>query len=217
MGLFDIFTGSSAKKYTNQAIGALNQGKTEGLGYLDTGLGNASDYIGQAGNLYEPYAQQGGQANQLYGDSLGLNGTEGNQRAVSAFQTNPGYQFGLDQGIQAIQRNGSALGNLNSGNTDLGLLKYAQGYADQNYNNWQNQLQGLGSQGLQAIGAQGDTLGSLANLYSNTGAQKANIATNTAAGIGNAYTNLGTSLTNASGNIWGALLGTAKAFTTPGK
>lgn len=77
-----------------------------------------------------------------YADAMGLNGAAGTARAQDAFQTGPGYQFSLDQGLQALERNASRYGRSNSGNTDLDLMKYATGYADQNYNNW---LSGLSS------------------------------------------------------------------------
>lgn len=78
----------------------------------------------------------------LYADAYGLNGAAGTARAQDAFRTNPGYQFGMDQGLQALERNASKYGRSNSGNTDLDLMRYAQGYADQAYGDWRNGLAG---------------------------------------------------------------------------
>lgn len=217
MGLFDIFTGSSSKKARNEQIGAINQGKTEGLGYLDSGQTNAAGAFNKAAGLYDPYVQSGYKSNQLYSDALGLNGAEGNKNAQSAFQTSPGYQFGLDQGEQSLLRHQSAIGGLQSGNTSVDLTKYAQGYADQNYGSWMDRLQGLSSQGLSATSGQAGSLGSLGNLYSNTGAQKANVATGAATQTANAWGDWATAQNAASGNIWGGVLGGVKLFTGLGK
>jgi hypothetical protein len=77
----------------------------------------------------------------------------------------PGYQFQLDQGMNAIQGSAAARNNLLSGRTLRGLTEFGQqlgtGYADQAYNrelgafqNQQNQLQALMQGGLSAGGAQ---------------------------------------------------------------
>ena len=42
----------------------------------------------------------------MYMNSLGLNGAAGNQAAVNAFQTGPGYDFQMHQGLNAINRRG---------------------------------------------------------------------------------------------------------------
>lgn len=73
---------------------------------------------------------------------MGLNGADGYARAEAAFRTGPGYQFALDQGLDAVARKGSAMGRLDSGNTDLDLMRYATGYADQAWGNWMNGLNG---------------------------------------------------------------------------
>lgn len=58
-------------------------------------------------------------------------------------QQAPGYQFGLQQGIGALQAGAAANGSLLTGGTQNALDQYAQNYADTNYNNVYNQaLQG---------------------------------------------------------------------------
>jgi hypothetical protein len=207
MGIFDIFTGNASKKALNQQIATQNAGKKEAYGFLDTGLNNATGLYGQAGGMFDPYAQGGLKGQNLYSDALGINGAQGNQNAVNAFQTSPGYQFGMDQGIQALERRASAQGNLQSGNTNLDTLKYAQGYANNNYNDWLSRLQGVGAQGLQATGSQAGLLSDLGNQNINVTGAKANAATGVANNISNAYGNYAAAQNNASGNIWGALLG----------
>jgi hypothetical protein len=94
-------------------------------------------------------------------------------------QNDPGYQFRLQQGQQALQNSAAARGGLLTGGTAKALNDYAQNSASQEYGNVYNRalqgyqtnannfytnqantygrLAGLGQQGLQA----GSTLGSL--------------------------------------------------------
>lgn len=78
----------------------------------------------------------------LYADALGVNGADGSTRATEAFRTNPGYEFARDQGLQAIERNASKYGRLDSGNTDTDMGRFAIGTADQAYGDWLSRLSG---------------------------------------------------------------------------
>jgi hypothetical protein len=80
---------------------------------------------------------------RAYGDAVGANGTDGYARARTNFQTDPGYQFQMDQGQQALNRAHAAAGNLNSGNADADTLKFSQGLADQSYGNYVSRLAAL--------------------------------------------------------------------------
>lgn len=51
------------------------------------------------------------------------------------FQTDPGYQWRMDQGIQALDRSASARGLLFSGGELKALDRYNQGFASNEYNN----------------------------------------------------------------------------------
>ena len=90
----------------------------------------------------------------LYADALGVNGADGSARATGAFQTSPGYQFGLEQGEQSIMRNNSALGRLQSGNTDVDLMRYGVGAANSEYGDWLGRLSGYN--GMYGNGVQAD-------------------------------------------------------------
>ena len=83
---------------------------------------------------------------------------------LAGVESDPGYQFQLEQGMNAIQGSAAANNNLLSGRTLKGLLEYGQGlgtqYAGQAYNrelgafqNRQNQLLSLISAGVQGAGA----------------------------------------------------------------
>lgn len=106
--------------------------------------------------------------------------------SMQDFQESPGYQFQLNQGMQAMQRSAASKGLLNSVGTQQGLNNYAQGAANTDYqqamNNYltQNQnkynmLLGLSNQGLQGTG--------MANA---AGANYITNASNTMQGLGNA-------------------------------
>lgn len=131
------------------------------------------------------------------------------------FQTSPGYQFAMDQGLNAIDRRAASRGMLGSGNTNIDTLKFATGLGNQEWGNYLNRLQGLSGQGFNAAGATGNLyqgLGTgLNNSYANQGQQAYNMQT----GIGNANAGAEVAKANAetaaSGNLWGGLLGAATA------
>jgi hypothetical protein len=84
----------------------------------------------------------------------------------------PGYQFNLDQGTKAIERQGAARGMLGSGNTLDSLQKYGQGQATSYYNQYMGYLSGITAQGAPATAqisanqsAEGTALGTLAQNY----------------------------------------------------
>ena len=73
-------------------------------------------------------------------------------------QSMPGYQFNLQQGNQAVQRDLAAKGLLGSGAAGKALTQYGQGYAMNASNQYLNGLQslaGLGQTSAQATGAAG--------------------------------------------------------------
>lgn len=100
------------------------------------------------------------------------------------FQTDPGYQFRMDQGAQALQRSAAAKGGLFSGGTLKDLTDYNQNFASNEYQNAYNRFN-------QNRSTQFNQLASLAGLgqtaASNTaqlGANSANqIANNTISGL----------------------------------
>lgn len=57
-------------------------------------------------------------------------------------QNDPGYQFRLQQGLNAVQGSAAAKGNLFSGNTQDALTRYGQDYASNEYTNVYNRSMG---------------------------------------------------------------------------
>jgi hypothetical protein len=159
-------------------------------GALDSGLTNGVNSLNGANAAYAPLSALGakyGAATTLGLDSLGVNGSAGNQNAVNAFQTGPGYGFQMDQGLQALQRTRNAQGMLNSGNTDVDAIKFGQGLANQSYGDWQNKLLGFTNPELSATSGaatgQAGVATNLANLYNTNGQNQAGVAGNVATGL----------------------------------
>jgi hypothetical protein len=169
MGFFSSLTGGDVGSNTLKALktntGLLNTFDTTGNNIIDTGENKSADALNAGIAGYQPWLDSGKSANTMYGNALGLNGSDGNAAATDAFHTSPGYDFAVDQGTQAALRGASAAGMLNSGNTLTALTQFGQGTADQEYNSWLDRLNGVSGQGMQAAQGQqaGDT--ALAGVY----------------------------------------------------
>lgn len=123
-------------------------------------------------NLLNPYVQQGtGTLNSLNGFLQ----SPQSQYFQYDPSSDPGYQFRLNQGLQGIMSQQSAMGGgLNSGNTLKALMDYGQGQASQSYQqefqNWlaqnnqhYNQLfnvAGMGENAAAGVGTAGMQTGS---------------------------------------------------------
>lgn len=116
------------------------------------------------------------------------------------YTKSPGYQFRLNEGLNAAQQSAAARGSLNSGATLRGLTEYGQNFATNDYNNWLQRLSGLATIGQNSAagsaaagqnfaGQAGQTLtnqgNSLAQLFSAGGAN----AASGAVAQGNAWNN----------------------------
>lgn len=121
-----LFGGSKQKQSSeNRAFGPISQAFTPALGYTTQG-GNALAAL------------------------LGLTGGGDQAAAAANFRNTPGYQFQLQEGSKAITGNAAARGLLNSGSTAKALQKYGQGLADSTYQQYIQNLLGLGGLGTQA-------------------------------------------------------------------
>lgn len=104
-----------------------------------------------------PFRQQGVAADNALASYYGLPGS-GPSSAASTIASLPGYQFQLNQGVQAIDRSAASQGLLNSGATGKALAQYGQGlaqnYSEQYVGGLQN-LAGLGEGATQSTAAAG--------------------------------------------------------------
>jgi len=171
MSFFGSFFGNDQRndinKANQQATASLTQGRDQAL----------SSY-GQARSMYDPYAQQGGRANALYGDALGVNGAGARTAATANFAaTNPYSQAGDDYAMGGVMRQMASRGQ-SGGNALLAAQRVGSERWDQRYNNWMGQLQGAGQQGLQATGAQAGLTQGMGDIQSGYGQQMAGNAIN---------------------------------------
>ena len=154
MGFFSSFFGDDQREDIEAA-------KRKADEAMSKGYGEARDIYtnyGQQGlNYFTPYVQQGQKANQLYQDSLGLNGEQGGRNALAAYQSgrNPFLDYQMDQTQRGMDARANARGSLNSGANALAVARARQGMGYQDYSNWQNQLNGAGQQGYNAASTAG--------------------------------------------------------------
>lgn len=116
--------------------------------------------------------------------------TGGGKPDMSVFFESPDYQFNLAEGQKAIDRSLLARGRGLSGAALRGGVRYAQGLASTEFNNFYNRLAsqaGLGQAASGSTAAAGAAAaGNIGNAYMANGANQASAYMNTAAGVNNA-------------------------------
>ena len=205
-----LFGGEAEKEAAAQNRALYEDYLGKGTGYLNTALDASKGYLNRAVEGFAPLADIGkkyGAGTDLYLDALGVNGADGNARASGAFQAGPGYEFTLDQGIDAINRRRAAGGMLGSGNADVDAIKYATGLADTTYGNWLKNLSGLVSPELTATAGaasgQAGAFGSLANLSQLDAANRIGLLGNFTSGTASANNMEAAGEAKGAGNLLG--------------
>jgi hypothetical protein len=121
---------------------------------IDKGASQARDALNQgittATNQLSPWATSGQPANADQADLLGLNGQPAADAAMAKFQSSPGYQFQLGQGLRAVDAGASAQGFTRSGAALKAEQTFGQGLANSDFGNYWNRLQQLSGSGLDA-------------------------------------------------------------------
>ncbi|HWM49495.1 MAG TPA: hypothetical protein VNR11_21555 [Xanthobacteraceae bacterium] len=206
MGLFDIFSGDSARAAAAQKEASVRQGYSELASLFGQGRDALASNAGKAAGYYQPIYDTALKGYGALADALGLNGADGNTRARAAFAAAPGYEAQLQAGLDAIDRGAAARGTLSSGGTRAAELKYGNDLAAQGWSNYLNALAGYGGQALGAAGG-------LGNLYSGLGSGLdasyrglGQSAYNSALGVGNAKAEAEMADYNASQNLWKTIL-----------
>jgi hypothetical protein len=109
---------------------------------------------------------------------------------MSDFNADPGYQFRMDQGINALQGRAAAGGGLKSGNTLKALMEYGQNLGSQEYGNAYNRFnndQSTQFNRLSSMAGIGQTANSaLQSAGTNYANSVGNLSMNNAANQGNA-------------------------------
>lgn len=110
----------------------------------------AADWMRQAEQWRGIEDMWSGQINRLSSAPPAANG---NAPDYSAFFKSPGYNFRLNEGTKARDRSAAARGRLLSGAQDLELLRYGQGFASEEFNNYANRLAQIAGSGQNAAGS----------------------------------------------------------------
>jgi len=135
---------------------------------------------------FQPFSDVSKLSLQDQQDLLGLNGQDAATAAMAKFQTSPGYQFSMDQGMRAIDAGAASKGLLHSGATIKAEQTFGTGLADQEFSNYFQRLNSLSGMGLTAAGGIATAANNLgAGLEGNATAQA-----NTALGAGNAQSSI---------------------------
>lgn len=143
-----------------------------------------------------PYRETGNQALFALADIYGVprpDGTGGFTQG-RGFEGTPGYQFQMQEGINALDRSAAAKGRLNSGATMRAAERYGSGLAAGEFNNYANRLASLANVGQTATNNTAALGTQAANNYGNAlmagGNARASGYTNQAGainqGVGNA-------------------------------
>lgn len=126
-----------------------------------------------------------------------------NSGDYSSFHASPDYQFSLSQGLQGLDRSAAARGSLYSGGHSADVLNFAQGLADQNYNNYYgklSQLAGMGQNAASNLGSIGaGQSGAIGSYLMGNASNQAGFAYDNA----NATSNLVGQLGSAAGQLLG--------------
>lgn len=167
-GGFDSLLGSTLNGVSG-LYGSQNAAEAQNQGIL-AGIGTQQSTMGNINNLF---GAQTGAGNNAFTQLGNLQGANGNPPDYSGFENTPGYQFAIQQGTQAINRQAAANGSLYTPNTLTNVGQYVTSTANSNYNNYVQQLlstAGLGAQGNSALsGANLTTGGNISQLQQNSG------------------------------------------------
>lgn len=135
-------------------------------------------------------------------------------------QNDPGYQFRLQQGTDALQRSAAASGNLFTGGTGQALEKFGQDYASNEYGNVYNRAMGQYAQNYNIFeNNQANTfnrLAAISGIGQTTANQLGNFGQQAASNIGNidlsSGAQIGQQLNNAAAARGSGYVGAANAY-----
>ena len=100
-----------------------------------------------------PFIKGSAPAYELQQALSGALGPEAQEEAYANYSESPGVAFMRERGLRGIDRNAAARGDLVGGNTDKARIKFSQGMAEQDFNNYFNRLGAITGTGLSAANA----------------------------------------------------------------
>ena len=141
-----------------------------------------------------PYREAGTASLTQQQNLLGLNGQNAADTAMSTYQTSPGYQWQVSEGLRGVDAGAAALGMTRSGANEKAELTYAQGLANSDFGTYYNRLNSMTTTGATAAAGQAtantNTADSLSNIATSTGSQQSSIYGNTTSGLTSTINNL---------------------------
>jgi hypothetical protein len=180
-------------------------------GKAGAGAGQANQLLQQQRADLAPYREAGLAPLQAQQDLLGLNGQPAADAAMANFQQSPGYQWQLQQGLQATDAGAAAKGMLRSGAALKAEETFGQGLANQDFTNYYNRLMGLTTLGANAAAGGAQTAETGASLAQGAGNTQASIYGNLSGSLQNSVNSL---FTNPAVNRW--LTGSGSNPVAPG-
>ena len=165
----------------------------------------------------QPYIQSGDKAETALNGFLGLGGDPAaTQAAFNNYLNSTGYQFNLNQGLDAAEQSKASAGMLNSGSTLKALDAYGTGLADQYGQQYVGNLQNEVSTGAGATNALAGEGENYANAVSSNNNSAASTSANAGLAGANALTGVLGSALNAYGlSRGGSSFGGGSGTTTP--
>lgn len=187
---------NQAQNYAGTSVGAQTGMLNNANQQTQQGVGAVGNYLGTALQQNQSATGLGQGANAALGQLTGANGSNPN---YAAFQNQPGYQFTQQQGINALNRQAAASGNLYSTNTLQNLSNYTTGLASNTYQSYVNNLLGMSQIGSGAQNTAAQLAGQAGNQTGSLYNSAAGNAITTGQGINSAYNNAAQNTVNASG------------------
>lgn len=203
-GLGSIFSANKQAEAENAALQTQKQIAGDQLNF-------EKQVYGDTKTQQQPFLAAGQSAIGELSRQFGTGGPTWNQTFQAPTnvteQNDPGYQFRLQQGQQALERSAAARGNLLSGGTGKALERYGQDYASNEYGNVYNRA-------LQTYGTNYNTFQqNQSNLYNRlagiagTGQTSAGQLSAAAQGVSSNTAGTSASLGSQIGQTYGALGG----------
>jgi hypothetical protein len=140
---------------------------------LSSGLQTSAGLLQQNGARYEPLAATANRGYDAYADRAGINGADGQTRAMEGFNNSVYGKAGEDYGAQAAMRQAANAGVLGSGRTMAAIGDYVARNRGDNYSRFTALASPYLSLAPQVAQMQGQNTASLASLYSDTARARA--------------------------------------------
>jgi hypothetical protein len=159
----------------DKSLGNINQNYGQALSNVNKFYGQGAETLQGAAAGWDPLINRAMTGVGMYDKSMGLGGQAGRDEALAAFQTGPGYQWNVDQATSQAARAANRLGMTYSGNTVDAQTRLAQNLANQEWGNWQKNLQGYVGAAENATQGKTGVLNNLATLQMNQGNRTSDI------------------------------------------